>query len=310
MRTSRLTNKVPIHFIERQYPSANSVIISGGRTILVDSGACGDFLHTMEMCSNAGVELSNALVLNTHFHSDHVGGNAGLRQHFNAEIGAHQLEASSMLTDDDPNLAVWLDQQVPRYIVDVPLHDSDVISDGSTDIVVVHTPGHTPGHSAFYMPGERVVITGDLLMANDVGWLNVIRDGPESAAAALKSIDKLASLHADRVLPGHGPELDMRPALEDGKRRYTRFLSDPQLAGWHACKRIFAYALMLRNGLPRNAVMPYLLNRTWLRDFACKVFEAEPALVARELVDRMVASGGLAWRSDRLVPTTPYREVH
>ena len=99
-------------------------------------------------------------------------------------------------------------------------------------LVPVPTPGHTSGHCSFHLPDHGVVITGDALVNHN---LLTDRPGPRlmpsifshDRAQATSSLDALATLDADVLLPGHGQLLHMTPgdAVGEAKKR----LSD---AGW------------------------------------------------------------------------------
>jgi hydroxyacylglutathione hydrolase len=90
--------------------------------------------------------------------------------------------------------AEYLDQPVSPYTVDEPLHDGQILGLGDADWQVVRTPGHTPGHLSLWQPEERLVVVGDALSDYDVGWVNLALDGPEMAATALASLQRLADL--------------------------------------------------------------------------------------------------------------------
>jgi glyoxylase-like metal-dependent hydrolase (beta-lactamase superfamily II) len=76
--------------------------------------------------------------------------------------------------------------------------------------VAIYTPGHTPGHTCFYLPEAGVVITGDTLVT---GHPTSRRDGPQllmpmfdhDRAGVLSSLDTLAGLPAEILVPGHCP---------------------------------------------------------------------------------------------------------
>ena len=81
----------------------------------------------------------------------------------------------------------------------------------------MHTPGQTPGHVAYWLPEERVAITGDLLQDGDVAWVPF--GGPWAAGALdtmIASIQRIAALDPVRTIPGHGPP------VEDVARRGRR----------------------------------------------------------------------------------------
>jgi glyoxylase-like metal-dependent hydrolase (beta-lactamase superfamily II) len=82
---------------------------------------------------------------------------------------------------------------------------------------VVATPGHTEGHVSFLLDAAGVVVTGDA-----IATLNVLTRarGPQlmpdqlngDPARTRASLDALANLPADTLLPGHGDPFRGAPA--------------------------------------------------------------------------------------------------
>jgi hypothetical protein len=178
---------------------------------------------------------------------------------------------------------------------------------GAVTLRVVHTPGHTRGHIALYAPAEQILIAGDALHAADVPWINRFGEGADALEQALATLDRLAALPLRWACSGHGPAItDPAAAIAKTRRRYTQWQQAPEQLAWHACKRIFAYALMIRDGLPEAEVRPYLLQRAWFNDYSRHAFGAEPA----DFVDRFLAEilrvGAGVWREGRLVARTPH----
>jgi glyoxylase-like metal-dependent hydrolase (beta-lactamase superfamily II) len=93
----------------------------------------------------------------------------------------------------------------------------------------LHTPGHAPGHLSLWQPDERLLIVGDALSDYDVGWVNRALDGPDAAATALASLQRLANLAPRVLLPSHGPILtDPDAAFGTALRRAQRLVDDPE----------------------------------------------------------------------------------
>ncbi|MCB9451517.1 MAG: hypothetical protein H6672_08760 [Anaerolineaceae bacterium] len=95
-------------------------------------------------------------------------------------------------------------------------------------------------------------------------------------------------------------------AIDTARRRYEKWLADPQKIAWHACKRIFSYALMLTDGLGEHVVADYLLSCPWFRDYSQGYFASTPEDFVQPLVNEMIWSGACGWRDGRLVPLTSY----
>lgn len=282
----------------RPFPDCNLLLLRGGRPALVDTGFVG---HAEQTAAWARAYTDDvALVVNTHWHSDHVGGNARL-QAMGAGIAAATPDAQAVARRDPGCcLAEYLDQPVAPYTVDEPLDDGQVVRLGEADWQVVRTPGHTPGHLSLWQPDERLLVAGDALSDYDVGWVNLALDGPGAAATALASLQRLAELAPRVLLPSHGPiPADPGSAFDSALRRAQRLVDDPDGAVWYGARRVFAFALMIRNGIPTDEVEPYLHARAWLKD-AARLLRTTPETLAADLVDTMLNSGTIVRRDGRL----------
>ena len=303
------TEQLPTWVIwqRRPFPDANLLLLRGRQPALIDSGFVG---HAQETAAWAHAHTGHiALVVNTHCHSDHVGGNA-LLQAMGAGIAASTPDARAV-TRRDPCccLAEYLDQPVSPYTVDEPLHDEQVLRLGDADWTVVSTPGHTPGHLSLWQPEERLLVVGDALSDYDVGWVNLALDGPGAASTALASLHRLADLQPRLLLPAHGPiPSDPSTAFATALRRAQRLVDDPAGAVWYGARRIFAFALMFRDGIPADAVEPYLHARAWLTD-AARLLGRTPEALAAELVDSMLRSGAVVLADGRLQAAAEHTPV-
>jgi hypothetical protein len=180
---------------------------------------------------------------------------------------------------------------------------------GHADWEIVGTPGHTPDHVSLWQPEERLLVVGDALSDYDVGWVNLALDGADAAATALASLRRLADLEPQVIMPGHGAiPPDPRAAVATALRRAQRLVDDPAGAVWYATRRIFAFALMIRSGIPTDELEPYLRARAWLTD-AARLLNGTPEAFATELVKAMLNSGAVTVRDQRLHATAEHSPV-
>ena len=234
-----------VRFVPRPYPSSNLILLTGAAPVMLDAGYGSDAAALGELIGGAGLTVSGlALLLNSHWHSDHSGGNAWVQAH-GVPIAAARADGEA-INRRDPSAceAEWLDQPVEPYHVDILLDGGDRLRAGEADWQVLATPGHTPGHLSFYQPDEQVLLLGDALHSGDVGWINLALDGPDAIGVALQSVERLAALQARYCLSGHGPRITDPPAaFAQARSRYEQMHADPSRAAWHGMKRIFRLRL-------------------------------------------------------------------
>ncbi|WP_374612380.1 hydroxyacylglutathione hydrolase [Sphingorhabdus sp.] len=92
-------------------------------------------------------------IWNTHWHPDHTGGNAAIKEATGCTITGPAAEAERIPT---------LDRKVA---------EGDSVSLGIVNAQVLDVPAHTAGHIAFHFPTERVAFVGDTLFAMGCGRL-------------------------------------------------------------------------------------------------------------------------------------------
>lgn len=298
-----------LHFFARTYPSANMVLLRGRRPVLFDAGFGSDFPETEQLLRATGLEPDDlTLVVNSHYHCDHSGGNHGFQTRYGLTIAAHAAEAR-LVNARDPRAcaAEWLDQPVEAYTVNRGLEDGEEIDLGDRHLVVVHTPGHSEGHICLYAPAEGVLIAGDAVHADDVAWINLFTEGAAPLERAMASLRRLAALDLRWLCSGHSaPTSNPAAAIAAALARYERWLSDPQRLAWHACKRIFTYHLMLMNGMLRAEIGPYLARCPWFIAYSSAVFNRAPADFVEPFLAELERAGAAVERDGKLFAVAPH----
>ncbi len=144
-----------------------------------------------------------ALVVNTRWHSDHVGPTGCC-----SPVEPGWLPAAST---PRPSTAATrlLRSRLPRPARRPLHHRGDPRRRTGPParrrrLQVVSTPGHTPGHLCLWQPEERLLAVGDALSDYDVGWVNLALDGPDAAATALASCNG-SPTSTTRPADRHGP---------------------------------------------------------------------------------------------------------
>ncbi|MFD9375693.1 MBL fold metallo-hydrolase [Streptomyces sp. NPDC059999] len=201
-------------------------VSDGGRTLLVDTAATRRrALALREAVASTGVPMPRTVV-NTHHHGDHTYGNgvfapeALILGHDNAR--AEQLAAGHQLEMIWPTTDFGAVEIVPP---DLTYNDRTTLHVGDIEVRIIH-PGvaHTTGDSLAWLPGQRVVFTGDLVFAGGTPFLAM-----GSLSGSLRAMELLRSLDAETVVPGHGPLTD--PSAYEATERYLRHVAELALEG-------------------------------------------------------------------------------
>jgi len=290
-------------FFQRPYPNANCVLLHGSRPVLVDTGYSDDTDGLERWLRAQGVPPENlSLIVNTHHHSDHVGGNHHLQAAYGIPIAAQRWEAA-LVNRRDPEAwsARWLVQSVEPYVVDRLLGEGDLIDTGDVVWDVVAIPGHTIGQIGLHARGLGVVVLGDAVHGDDVGWLNPYRESTSVLEQSLETLAKIAALAPRIGFSGHGAAVsDVVGACARASARLRRWREAPEAAAWHACKRIFAHALIVAGGLTEADAVSQLRRSPWVHDYAVHAFGLAVDDFIPLLLAEMLRSGAAQWRDGKL----------
>ncbi len=162
--------------------------------VLVDTGTGENMDYILKSIKQAGLSLDDlSLIVNTHNHYDHIGGN----RYLDLKVAMHQEDARALENGDDfATAASMFGESLGKMKVDIKLQEGDKIH----DFEVLHTPGHTSGGICLY-DGETL-ISGDTVFA-DGGFGRTDLGG--NMDEMIESLKCLTELKVHNLLPGHGP---------------------------------------------------------------------------------------------------------
>ncbi len=142
-------------------------------------------------------------VLLTHGHFDHIGGAEALRRRYRIPVYLHPADWE-MAGDPGKNSSKAFSLPPVVLTPDKEYREGDVLSLDELTIRVMETPGHTPGGVSLYLPGEKVLFSGDTMFRDGYGRYDLYGGDLE---ALVHSLEKIKALPEEcRVLPGHGGE--------------------------------------------------------------------------------------------------------
>ncbi len=174
---------------------------------LVDAGTGLNFEEVKRNLGKFNLKPSDIeLVINTHCHYDHIGGNRAFVEAARCEVAIHELDAEPIRRADPTvtiarNFGVKLEPLEPVR----ELREGDRIELGALTLDVLHTPGHTRGSICLYEREQRMLFSGDTVFCDGIGRVDLPTSDP---AAMANSLRRLAELDVEKLFPGHGPSVE------------------------------------------------------------------------------------------------------
>ena len=246
----------------------------GGNVGVLRTGKGSVVVDTMTLKSQGEVILAKAreltdepiaMVINTHYHTDHTHGNPAIPR------GTRIIATKRTLHHlEDFDAAYFAD--APQTLPSETFDDRMQISIGDKNLTLLHPGrGHTDGDLVVLFEEEGVVHVGDLFFNGHYPNIDLEAGGTVQQWPA--TIDRVFDeLHFDSVIPGHGPVTD-----PDGLRQFQRFLQqladigrDAKASGASLEETVSSDALTEDAGYePIRMIVPigldraFVLQRTW-----------------------------------------------
>jgi glyoxylase-like metal-dependent hydrolase (beta-lactamase superfamily II) len=139
----------------------------------------------------------------THGHFDHVAEHHLVKQRYPAsKLLIHPIDEPKLQRAQMQTQLFGLPFVIQERSADAYVEDGQMLKLGNLDVEVIHTPGHAPGHVMYYLPKEKVLVGGDLIIGGAVGRTDL----PDSDHNALiQSVRRVMKLPGQtKLLPGHG----------------------------------------------------------------------------------------------------------
>ncbi len=278
-------------FIERDWLSSNHLLgRSQGANVLVDSGYCSRRDMTVRLVDHALEGAPLHRIVNTHTHSDHVGGNAALqaRHRCRITIALQEREAISQWQEEKLHYAT-LGQACDRFEADDYYDRGDRLDIGGLQWQALGSPGHDMDSLLLYQPEHRLLLSADALWERGFGIIFPEFFEEPGFAAQAATLQMLEGLEVDIVIPGHGPMFrGFRQALQASQERLEYFRANPERHAWLAMKVALSFALMDRRRISLGNLETTYGNLPMIQRINRKYFGMQTPALTRKVVESLL----------------------
>ena len=301
-----MTLPTGVSVFERGWLSSNNILVQGAHSsALIDSGYCTHAEQTLALLDSALQGLPLDVLINTHLHSDHCGGNAALQARYpalNTHIPPGHAEYVR-LWDAHALSYTPTGQSCPRFDFDAVLRPGTDMRLGDLVWQVHAAPGHDPHSVILFEPQSRTLVSADALWEQGFGVVFPELDGQQAFAEVGGTLDLIEHLEPAVVIPGHGsPFTDVAQALVVARRRLDGFVSHPAKHRHYAAKVLLKFKLLEAQAMERQALQAWALGTSYFASLLPPSADASQGPQAVDsLVQDLVRSGAAIVQGTRIL---------
>jgi len=250
-----------ITLFERGWLSSNNILIRGRHSCaLIDSGYATHAQQTLTLVANALQGRPLDLLLNTHLHSDHCGGNAALQAHYpQLQTWIPPGHARHVHPWNPVALSYAPTGQIcPPFGYSATLQPNTEIALGDQLWQIHAAPGHDPHSVILFEPRNSLLISADALWENGFGVVFPELDGLAAFTEVAHTLDLIEGLAPHIVIPGHGAAFsDVADALALARRRLDSFVQAPDKHLRHAARVLLKFKLLEVQRIPLDGLLQW-----------------------------------------------------
>jgi glyoxylase-like metal-dependent hydrolase (beta-lactamase superfamily II) len=288
-----------ITIFERGWLSSNNILIMGRQSCaLVDSGYATHSAQTLALVASALNGRPLDLLLNTHLHSDHCGGNAALQQAYPALKTFIPPGHAAFVKDWDPDALTYTPtgQTCPQFRFDSVLSPGTEMRLGDTLWQVHAAPGHDPHSVILFEPVSRVLISADALWERGFGVVFPELEGVQAFDEVGLTLDLIERLAPATVIPGHGAVFtSVATSIAAARARLRSFTENPSWHILHAAKVLLKFKLLELQSQSREGLIAWAQATAYFTQIHQKHFpQTDMPVWVNGLIDDLVRVGAAA----------------
>jgi glyoxylase-like metal-dependent hydrolase (beta-lactamase superfamily II) len=293
--------------VVRDWLDANHVLITGSHEcVLMDTGCSAHAGETLALLRAPQALGARGLdrIINTHCHSDHMGGNAAVARAYGASISL-PVHAAPLIDDWATRelLLDYADQQADPFSYADTIAAGDRLRLGDMEWQALAAPGHDMTALLFYAPEHRVLVTGDALWERGFGLIEPVERLDPRLAAQRATLERIAALDVAIVVPGHGKVFgEVDAALAHAFQRLDAYAADPLKLARHCLKAFFMFALLARGRIACKELPAYFERITCYPEYNARFFQLAPGALAEKITGELPRAGVIAEREGEPTP--------
>ncbi|MFZ6649198.1 MBL fold metallo-hydrolase [Undibacterium sp. TJN25] len=303
MTDTRVSLPPSMSVFERGWLSSNNILfVDEGQAALVDSGYMSHAEQTLALVRHALGSRKLDLLINTHLHSDHCGGNAILQREYACRTLVPVADAEAVAAWDEEQLTYKATgQQCGRFTADGALSPGERLQLGGLEWQVLAAPGHDPHSLILYCTSEAILISADALWENGFGVIFPELEDASGFAEQAEVLQLIAGLDVRVVIPGHGaPFSNVAAALDRAHGRLDYLAADPRRNARNALKVMMAFLLLEKRELSLHGLQG-LVRQNRIMWAAAQKLDAPVAMLIATLAAELVQAGAATLDGDRLL---------
>jgi glyoxylase-like metal-dependent hydrolase (beta-lactamase superfamily II) len=271
---------------------------------LIDSGYASHSAQTVALVQSTLGTSTPDLLLNTHLHSDHCGGNAALQAMFPSLKTLIPPGQSRFVSNWDPVALSYqpTGQICPQFSFQGLLKPGTEIVLGDLVWEIHAAAGHDPHSLVFFQRDARILVSADALWENGFGIVFPELEGESAFDEVSSTLGLIEDLLPLTVIPGHGaPFVYSNEIMSHARDRLAAFVANPVKHARHAAKVLLKFKLLEVQSQSAADFKEWALQTPYLELVRSRFFSvAKPSQWVDELMAELVLSHAARRVDDRI----------
>jgi glyoxylase-like metal-dependent hydrolase (beta-lactamase superfamily II) len=239
---------VGVTVFERGWLSANNILLCDDeQATLIDSGYVTHQSQTLSLIDQSLTSRSLDLLVNTHLHSDHCGGNHALQARYpdmQTWIPPGQAHAVANWEEDALSFKST-GQNCAPFKFNALLQPGTVHHWAYMDWEVHAAPGHDPHSVILFAPEQSLLVSADALWQNGFGVVFPELQGVDAFDKVSSTLDLIEQLNPAIIIPGHGSIFNnVASALSLARKKLDVFAKNPERHASYGAKVLLKFKLL------------------------------------------------------------------